>query len=351
MNVYKITNAFDINLKINNDNIFYFLMCVVHRKLCIINKEDVINNYLLLNYFKSALNTTSIKNINTTDELENNLSIKNNKYYILKTRILSSSLLKKEDKEYIISLFNKTQKIYFALLTYIKLCKTKKYIIYTIDTDFRFNKLNIYDTKRIVKIYENKTIYRFYIFDLLKYWKTLLLNSEYLYEDPLTLKNPYTNLIISKINLYNIYFNALCNNIMIPSEVIWFYKCDFDIELFKLYHGLYLKEYAITSFVETEDLELYNDLLNIKHNYPNITNKIILIYDIDNNIKKQIIHKMLPILECYYITRYTNNSYKEKYYHNKFLNLLEIFNTENSGFGRKIYKKIDGKFILQYNIF
>ena len=53
----------------------------------------------------------------------------------------------------------------------------------------RCNKLNIYDTKRIVKIYENKTIYRFYIFDLLKYWKTLLLNSEYLYEDPLTLKN------------------------------------------------------------------------------------------------------------------------------------------------------------------
>ena len=53
----------------------------------------------------------------------------------------------------------------------------------------RCNKKNIYDTKRIVKIYENKTIYRFYIFDLLKYWKTLLLNSEYLYEDPLTLKN------------------------------------------------------------------------------------------------------------------------------------------------------------------
>ena len=68
-------------------------------------------------------------------------------------------------------------------------------------------------------------------------------------------------------------------------------------------------------------------------------------------LKKQIIHKMLPILECYYITKYTNNSYKEKYYHNKFLNLLEIFNTENSGFGRKIYKKVDGKFIIQYNIF
>ena len=115
----------------------------------------------------------------------------------------------------------------------------------------------------------------------------MLLNSEYLYEDPLKLKNPYTNIIISKINLFNIYFNALCNNIMIPSEIIWFYKCNFDIELFKLYHGLYLKEYAITSFVETEDLELYNDLLNIIHNYPNITNKIILIDNIDNNnIKK-----------------------------------------------------------------
>ena len=49
MNVYKITNAFDINLKINNDNIFYFLMRVVHRTLCIINKEDIINTYLLLN--------------------------------------------------------------------------------------------------------------------------------------------------------------------------------------------------------------------------------------------------------------------------------------------------------------
>ena len=69
---------------------------------------------------------------------------------------------------------------------------------------------------------------------------------------------------MKKINLYNIYFNALTNNISIPIEIVWFYKCDFELQLFKLNYGLHLKEYAITSFVETENLDLYEDLLHIK---------------------------------------------------------------------------------------
>ena len=57
MNINTITKPYDINLNINNGTIFYFLMLIVHRKLCIINKEDVKSRYLLLNYFKSAINT------------------------------------------------------------------------------------------------------------------------------------------------------------------------------------------------------------------------------------------------------------------------------------------------------
>ena len=205
MNINTIIKPYDINLNINNDTIFYFLMLIVHRKLCIINKEDIKNRYLLLNYFKNALNTNE-DTINYTSNYKFNSKYYkfNSKYYIFKEKLLKCRLLKKEDHDYIIFLFNKTQKIYFSLLKYIKSYKRKNYVIYEFDTDLRFNNLDIYDKKRIVKIYENNTIYSFYIFDLLKYWKSGLLNSDYLYEEPILLKNPYTNIEMKKINLYKI---------------------------------------------------------------------------------------------------------------------------------------------------
>ena len=145
-------------------------------------KEKFINNYYLIYYFNGNVN----------------------KYLVLEKDIINNNFIREYTKTNFKKLFYKALKIYILILKFIGNIKIKRYNDPLINTDLMLNKLDEYKDKDIIIIYENKTKYKFYIYDLIKLWNTSLLNQEELFSYPKRLKNPYTNLNFSELNLYKI---------------------------------------------------------------------------------------------------------------------------------------------------
>jgi hypothetical protein len=281
-------------------------------------KEKFINNYYLIYYFNGNVN----------------------KYLVLEKDIINNNFIREYTKKNFKKLFYKALKIYILILKFIGNIKIKRYNDPLINTDLMLNKLDEYKDKDIIIIYENKTKYKFYIYDLIKLWNISLLNQEELFSYPERLKNPYTNLNFSELNLHKIYNCALKNNIKIPIPIVLFYDVKFDIDKLVFTHYYYFLEKSITTHVNDMDIELYDEVYNIYINYKKYLKniEIPLLEDEDDEEKLKIIEKTKELLISYYLSVYCSEN--TKIYHTKqFFLSLKKFNKNNVGFGRKIQKR------------
>ena len=151
---------------------------------------------------------------------------------------------------------------------FFKKCKYNKLIKYDMEHDLCFEPLESFPKKYRISLVQNKTIYFFRISDLIGIWTTCLRNSEGLFPKPTDIKNPHTNVLFKKHNLYNIYFKCMETGFHIPTIITDFFKNDFNMNLF--YDNCYpsLKQLCIENYTENASLyDIYEAMTNMFYEY------------------------------------------------------------------------------------
>ena len=149
------------------------------------------------------------------------------------------------------------QQTYFAIIKLKQLVKLKYYKKYDYSYDLIGNELKELKNKHRITIIENNTVYNFSLKDLINNIHHSIVSSDNFFWEPKEPKNPYTNLPLSKHNLYNIYFaykqTLLLNNL--PFE--YYFSSGFSIKnLSKIYESE-MSDYTIKNTINNMSFEKF----------------------------------------------------------------------------------------------
>jgi len=226
--------------------------------------------------------------------------------------LLENPFINAGNKKQFLDNFSRFQRTINGFKKLVKLWRIKKkYIIYPNTTDLKGNDLSDYKSHLLIDLIEDKTIYSFYIHDLLKMWNITLKQRMYVIERPTKLKNPYTNVVFSLTNLYNIYYKALFNGIRRPPIVDMFFNCNFSIQSLLYSYGSQLREWAIIDYIEPdhEDVCLYDELISVQRDYGHLLPNLRVDKRFSDSIKIRQIKIYKPIIQAYCFITYSNNGH------------------------------------------
>ena len=117
--------------------------------------------------------------------------------------------LTEENKNKISTLFFDVMKNYYIIKKFARRVHFFNLKKADITTDLCLNELDSFTDKQKITLIDRNVIYEFKITDLLNIIKTALTNyTDVGLIEPLTPKNPYTNLEFTKANLYNIFYRV-----------------------------------------------------------------------------------------------------------------------------------------------
>ena len=223
--------------------------------------------------------------------------------------------LSEYEKYNITKLYIKSKNIINILNKFSKKIQLSLYKKYDNNRDLRFNPLDKYKENEIINIIQNKTIYKFRILDLIYLWKIALFKSENMFAMPKELKNPYTNIIFKKHNLYNIFFSFNKTTYILPEIILSYFKCSFNMVFLKKKKYPILQEKAIEYFCKNAFYtELIGYFITMLHFFRKDTNYVFLKLDISDFKKKAIVNKMEYIIVLYLKYKFLCNPLlKDKY--------------------------------------
>ena len=247
-------------------------------------------------------------------------------------------------EKYILDLIKLLFNLYKVLYKW-KLFIKNKYKNNVVNTeDLCMNKIDINNK---IEVYENKKTYYFSYYDIEQLFNTSLLNHNYENPKPINIKNPYTNCLFSKSNIYHI-INQLNSN----NNIIKLFKksyLDLNIFLDKNYDIL-LKEslteyYDDMTFKERvcyliEYLEYYDHKINIRH-----FNKIELIFDYEIEIFMFIY--LIKLKKKYICDDILNVFLLKKKYINLYNKIIIIDNVLKN-LSNIIYNKYESSFFMKF---
>lgn len=203
----------------------------------------------------------------------------------------------------------KTKNAMKRLLYLYKLRKAKQSVKY----DLFFNDLKIIKSHQKIELYSNDTIYYFRLSDIVNIWMGCLTKCENMFCTPIKIKNPYTNIELSKHNLYNIYLSLLYSHFHIPKWITFFFEAEFDLDRFTYDNYTILKELAIDDFMENGSIyEKFENILNMMHEYREYLNYIIIRTPYTFREKSKIVKKLSPYLKHYLYGEYCCHPLKKK---------------------------------------
>jgi hypothetical protein len=210
-------------------------------------------------------------------------------------------------REIFIYNFYTIQRINNAFKKICVLYKYKKSKI-VVNTDMGLNELT-YNSKNVMCILQNNSRYLFYINDLIKIINNALTNSYMFFAEPLPIKNPYSNIPFNKSTLYNIYF-FIKENTHIYAELLFkFFKCDFNLSIFKTINEYTLREYAINNYVyKSNSQTILDEIKNMLAYFNNYCTRNNLNYKIsvdDDFPKNKLIKVLNPYLLLYFKYQYS----------------------------------------------
>lgn len=163
-----------------------------------------------------------------------------NKFDTLKL-FLSNSFISAEKKELVLEYFSKAQKLNFVFKKFYNNLLLKKMQKSNNDTDLCLVPLSEHNQKCVIKLVQNNTLYKFYIFDLTRIIVNCLSNNDLLISDPIWPTNPYTNLKFSYDTLLMIYFFLLKQNLEVPFLFKQFLDTNLNLKLFFKNNENYLR--------------------------------------------------------------------------------------------------------------
>ena len=248
---YKQTNR--INHTTGNNTIPYKILHVL-QTLC---KEDYSFSigYIITEYYSKKSLKEKYDYINSV--VSNNLFFSES----LKTDIL----LHIYKFQHIVKCFN-TIKQRFQL---------RKIKIFPCEESFDCTPFKDIHASKKIRIIELNTAYDFRTTDLLKVCVEHLTYSEYLISTPKKPKNPFTNIILSDHNIYNLYIKLKRTNYNIPLIFESYIKYDLNLRLLYEYNDINLNWLAAVRYVDNMDqLHLLNHIHTIFNIYTNLKIKL-----------------------------------------------------------------------------
>ena len=178
------------------------------------------------------------------------LSISDNIYSTFLEHVTLNRFIGFDNKDLITHYFHKATRNRFIIRQFIRYWIFKrKNLHYINDTDLLLEPFD--NTKNYPTIVDNRGIYRFGSGDIYKMFISNLEYSEYQMPRILPIKNPWSNQILNKTQLYNLFISSYQLH-KTPWLFIEYAKLDFNDQLLLRRHNSYLSEKAI-----------YNDVSNL----------------------------------------------------------------------------------------
>jgi hypothetical protein len=186
-------------------------------------------------------------------------------------------------------------------------------------------------------------VYLFSLSNLTRIIVDAITHQSGMFLEPLPIKNPYTNALLSKSDLYNIYLRLLDTpRIRIPEMLSKFFHCEFSIFEFRRRHETELRDIAIKQYANTSSIaELAQDVSDMLMAH-RITDRINISVGFPS---KLLVETMRPFLHLYLLERYSFSSITRKYSASKVDFELKRFAENNPNYGRRVKtakKKFNG---------
>lgn len=299
-------------------------------------------NKFVCSIYKFLIMHNLVLKMNTYKCFENKNTVKTRKLDFLK-RNMENIFFTEEDRNTFLDYFSKIQKHYFAFIRLCTIWKYKRSRI-TVSDDLYLNPIDV-NGKNVFVVIQHKKKYLFSIANLINMINTSLSNTCHFFSSPLILKNPYSNIIFNKADLYNLYFAIKQSSFIMPILFHYYFLTDFNITKFRdQYEGI-IREISIKNYIKNSDHEtLYNAVINMLKSHKHRIN-------INPEFpKEELVDIMRPYLQLYYVSMYSLDEYKKLNAFSELHRKLNKFYKYNPKFGRKIVKRecsADFKFITK----
>ena len=265
-----------------------------------------------------------------------------NKFFVMKKLLSKNNTFIQNNRNDLFDIFEKSQRFIFGIYALKKHLRLKKLQNHDYNKDLNFNSLDDINENRKVSVMENDVRYTFSLCDIVNIINNSLAFHDKFFSVPSIIKNPYTNLPISKSSLIKIYSVFKSSPYRMPILFERFYDCFFDIHDFEKNNEQLIREHNIKCFIKTEStvekIECIKNMLRYFNKTQPSENKIFIDSEFPENrmilIFQKFIHIYLNILSLSSRVRIKNK--------NLLIIALKRFHAENPIFGRKImFKNID----------
>jgi hypothetical protein len=227
--------------------------------------------------------------------------------------------------------FCKFKQTYWAFTKLAKLWKIRRTPI-RIQTDLYMNELDPTHKYTFHLIHKNG-IYLFSLQNLARIIVDAITHQCGMFLEPLAIKNPYTNDLLSKCDLFNIYLSLKHNHLRIHEMLEKFFRCEFNVFEFRRKYETELRDIAIEQYANNANTsELAQDV-----------DDMLRLHRMTKSIKiapgfpqKTLVETMRPLLKIYLLERYSFSSMTRKYSAKKLDILLNKFVENNPIYGRKM---------------
>ena len=183
------------------------------------------------------------------------------------------------------------------------------------------------------QLIQENGIYLFTFNNLVRIILEAITHQSEMFVEPLPIKNPYTNTIFSKTELFNIYFAMRLRNIRIHELVEKFFRCEFNIYEFRRIHETELRDIAIEQHAKTASYsDLLQDIDDMLRNH-NMTKRIKICSGFPLS---KLVDTMRPLLKLHLLEHYSFSSMTRKYAKARLHLDLNRFAEQNPLYGRKL---------------
>ena len=242
--------------------------------------------------------------------------------------------LNKEKKDELNIYFNKAQKIYLFFKKRYYAKTFHKYQHYSGNIDLFHNSLDSCNKRYKISLVCDDIIYKFNVNDLIRIINTGLVYSPDFFPEPKMPTNPWTNVTLTKTNLYNIYFHIVNNNILLPQLFYSFFRCDWDISKFLCNHEAFIRDVAIKHYYDdVNELTKYNDIIIMLRKYRSIISNLVIHPRFSRN---EVVEKLQHLLPLHLTCEYTHNPTNRLLAKRNLKRELKKFSRNNPQFGRII---------------
>lgn len=234
-------------------------------------------------------------------------------------------------REELINHFCKFKQTYWAFTKLARIWKIK-HIPTRIQTDLYMNELDPIDPRTFQLVHPNG-IYLFSLQNLARIIVDAITHQSGMFVEPLPVKNPYTNGLLSKCDLVNIYLSLKHNNMRVHEMLEKFFQCEFNIFEFRRKHETELRDLAIEQYSNTASpAELAQDVDDMLRMHK-MTKKIKIAQGFP---QKNLVETMRPFLQIYLLERFSFSSMRRKYASKQLDLALNQFAEKNPTYGRRI---------------